>query len=180
MNQDLKQLQIELAQALQGLTRTQTQSTPTTHPEKWSIQQIVQHLILSYESTQSFLQQHLITGVPTRIKLTLTHRFGQVLVLNLGYLPNGREAPAMVVPSAADAPLPGDEILIKATAALFEMDTLLEQNRLLFGSKRFATHFVLGPLSANQWARFHLIHGRHHTRQIHAIRKQQRVGPRRA
>jgi hypothetical protein len=34
---------------------------------------------------------------------------------------------------------------------------------------------VLGPLSAQQWRRFHQVHGQHHLRQIHAIRAEHGV-----
>jgi hypothetical protein len=29
---------------------------------------------------------------------------------------------------------------------------------------------ILGPLTIRQWRKFHLIHGRHHIKQIRAIR----------
>jgi hypothetical protein len=32
---------------------------------------------------------------------------------------------------------------------------------------------VLGPLSMQQWRKFHLIHGRHHLKQIARIRAEQ-------
>ncbi len=43
----------------------------------------------------------------------------------------------------------------------------------LFGSRRRSVrHMILGPLSLAQWRRFHLVHGRHHIRQIAAIRAE--------
>ena len=47
----------------------------------------------------------------------------------------------------------------------------IDQAEKAFGSTRCLSHFILGPLSAAQWRRFHLTHGAHHARQITAIRR---------
>jgi hypothetical protein len=49
---------------------------------------------------------------------------------------------------------------------LAAMDDLLVQCERQFGRKSFATHQVLGPLSAAQWRRFHFVHSRHHLKQV--------------
>jgi hypothetical protein len=175
MDDDLKKLKYELAKALRGLSAEQTQLTPTNHPDKWNIQQIIQHLVLSYESTIAMFRDRLIKGVPTNRKLTAKNFFAQTLLLNLGYFPKGRQAPPLVSPSDSEPPLSGDELRAKAFGSLAEMDKILEANYRLFGRRRCTPHFVLGPLSVLQWYRFHFLHGRHHTRQIEAIRKQHRL-----
>jgi hypothetical protein len=53
------------------------------------------------------------------------------------------------------------------------MDTRIRIAEQLFGThRRSVRHMLLGPMSLAQWRRFHLVHGRHHIRQIAAIRTE--------
>ena len=49
MHEDLRKLDTAVTAALRGLDARTTQATPLAHPEKWSIQQIVEHLLHTYE-----------------------------------------------------------------------------------------------------------------------------------
>jgi len=176
MDPILQQLQREIAISLQGLDATQTQIRPSTaNPDKWSIQQIVQHLILTYANTEIAINGRLTKGAPTRAQPTLQQRIRQYAVTSLGYFPGGREAPSPVCPPDCSLPLSGEELSHKAAVGLARIDQLFAQAESLFGSRRAISHVVLGPLSIYQWRRFHLIHGRHHLRQIRAIRTVHRV-----
>jgi hypothetical protein len=59
--------------------------------------------------------------------------------------------------------------------ALSCLDDRIKRARALFGGRPFASHIILGPLSASQWTRFHLVHGRHHIKQIRLIRRDHGV-----
>jgi hypothetical protein len=48
MNTTLHRLQREIAFCLDGLDADQTQLQPPARPHKWTIQQIMEHLLLSY------------------------------------------------------------------------------------------------------------------------------------
>jgi hypothetical protein len=37
--------------------------------------------------------------------------------------------------------------------------------------KSIAEHPILGPLTADEWRKFHWVHGRHHARQIIRLKK---------
>lgn len=172
MNSTLHQLQREIASSLRGLDATQTQLRPPSRPGKWSIQQIVEHLLLSYTGTEMALDARLIKGAPTRAKPALLQRFGQYTVIHLGYFPTGRKAPPLVTPPETTHPLSGEELSHAAAEHLTRVDTLCTEAEKLFGAtNRCASHMILGPLSVNQWRRFQLIHGEHHLKQIVAIRK---------
>jgi hypothetical protein len=42
-----------------------------------------------------------------------------------------------------------------------------------FGSRiKVLDHPILGPLSIDQWRRFHLVHGLHHVKQIRRLRRE--------
>lgn len=176
MDPILQQLQREIAASLQGLDATQTQIRPSaTNPDKWSIQQIAQHLTLTYANTEVAVNGRLVKGTPTRTQPTLQQRIRQYAVTTLGYFPSGREAPSPVCPPACSQPLSGEDLAQEAATGLARIDQLFAQAESLFGSSRSISHVVLGPLSIHQWRRFHLIHGRHHMQQIRAIRAARRI-----
>jgi hypothetical protein len=176
MNSILQQLQIEIASSLNGLDATQTQLRPPSQPDKWSIQQIVEHLLLTYSSTATAISARLAKGTPTRAKPTLPQRVFGYAVTRYGYFPNGRQAPSMVIPEPNSQPLSGETLAQSATERLTHLDQLFAQAETLFGhASRCASHAILGPLKIQQWRRFQLIHGEHHLKQIVAIRKAHKV-----
>jgi Protein of unknown function (DUF1569) len=171
MNSTLLQLQGEIASSLRGLDATQTQLHPRS-PDKWSIQQIIEHLLLTYSSTETVINTRLEKRTPTRAKPTLTHRVFCHAVTRWGYFPTGRAAPPLVSPQPTTHPLSGVDLTHAAAEHLAHLDQLLAEAETLFGpNSRCATHAVIGPLTTNQWRRFHLVHGEHHLKQIAAIRK---------
>jgi hypothetical protein len=171
MHEILERLDSELAASLHGLDTRQTQLAPKTHLEKWTIQQIVHHLLLTYQSTARLLQTRIDKGSPTKARPTVLHRVQQLAVVSLGYFPRRRMAPAEVTPSVPVSLSNGDELTRKVRVCLSQMDQAAEQAEQLFGNGRCASHFILGPMSAVQWRRFHLVHGSHHAKQILEIRK---------
>ena len=175
MPSDLQRLQDEFSAALAGLSATQTQATPAAHPEKWSIQQIVEHLLQTYRATITAIQVRLDKRTPTRAAPTLQQRVGQFLVIDLGRFPRGRPAPAAVSPSLPSSLRSGEELVSHLSRELAELETVAAAGERLFANRRAVSHMILGPLSLPQWRRFHLIHGRHHMRQIKAIRRDHRI-----
>jgi hypothetical protein len=175
MNPVLEQLQIEISDAVYGLDSVQTQATPTAHPDKWTIQQIVEHLCLTYGSTAEMIGKRLAKGSPTKRKPTVQQRIAQLACIQFGYFPGGRRAPEDVTPSNSQPPRTGDELTCSAADHLTRVDQVLNEAEAIFGAERCVTHQVLGPLSVNQWRRFHLVHGDHHVRQILAIRAGRKI-----
>lgn len=171
MNSTLSKLDHEIAASLLGLNSAQTQLRLNNDPACWSIQQIVQHLLLTYDSTAAALESRLAKGRPTLSKPTPQHRLTQFLVLTLGRIPSGQQAPPQVTPDQPRTSLSSEQLSREAAKGLLRLDHILDQAEDIFGSIPCQSHFVLGPLSASQWRRFHLTHGRHHIRQILAIRR---------
>lgn len=170
---DLGQLNHAIAYSLRGLDSSQTQLRPRKRRNRWSIQQIVEHLLLTYSSTEETIGARLAKGRPTRTKPGLMQHISQYTVIRLGYFPRGRKAPALVTPPAETAtPLSGEDLAHRVREQLLRLHELCNDAEKVFGEKRFANHHVLGPLSVAQWRRFHLVHGEHHARQILAIRKE--------
>jgi hypothetical protein len=171
MSPTLHQLETKLSAALHNLSSSQTQLRLTDDPSCWTIQQIVQHLLMTYRSTASSFESRLAKGTPTLSHPTPVHRTAQFIVITLGLMPGRRKAPPEVTPSASSPPLSGDDLAASAHEALTHLDDLIYRAEKSFGRARCQSHFVLGPLTASQWRAFHLSHGKHHIRQIAAIRR---------
>ena len=171
MRANLILLESELATVLEGLNARECQLTPMLHPHKWNVQQIVEHLILTYRSTVEVLQVRLERGRPTQAHPSLQQRLGHLYLIRLGYFPNGRLAPAHVAPNLPASLSDGPALTARIHSALQTLDEVAGQAEAIFGNTACASHAVLGPLSISQWVRFHLVHGRHHVKQIRKIRQ---------
>jgi hypothetical protein len=177
LDRNLELLKEELARALRGLSERSTQLRPrdSTIAEKWNIQQIAGHLLLTYAATTAAVDARIARGAPTKGRPSPIQWIAQFAVIRLGQFPKGRTAPEPVQPKP-DAALSGDELAARIASAIGRMDDRLQVGDMAFGSSRRAiSHMVLGPLSIRQWRRFHLIHGRHHLKQIIAIRAEHGV-----
>jgi DinB superfamily len=173
MPNELTLLQAELERSLAGLTDQQTQLRPRLDSRRWHIQQIVGHLLLTYALTITAMDTQIAKATRTRARLSLAQRLWQFVVLRLGWLPRQRKAPAITTPDPNVPPANGDQLRAALDAALAAMDARIAAAEQLFGRRRRAVrHMILGPLSLTQWRRFHLVHGRHHIRQIAAIRAE--------
>jgi len=176
MKDHLELLREELEVALGGLDSQQTQLQPVGEQGKWTVQQIVGHLLKTYAATEKAMEARVAKGQPTRAKVTVVQRVSQFALLRAGYFPQGRVAPEVVCAAAGEDAAPSGVLIAQLDLALFAMDRKLAETEALFGrNARSVNHMVLGPLSIDQWAKFHLAHGRHHIKQISAIRRQHGV-----
>ena len=174
MHEDLRRLETEVTKALDGLNMIQTQATPLSNPDKWSIQQIVEHLLTTYRGSIPAIQARVEKGSGTRARPTFRQRVGQFLIITLGRFPKGRTAPAAVSPSLPPTTRDGADLAQRVGAELVRLDEVTARGERIFGDRRAVSHIILGPLSMQQWRRFHLIHGLHHVQQIRAIRREHR------
>jgi len=160
MASDLELLRRELEGALGETTETGMNQAPTG---KWNSAQILEHLFLSYKGTNYGLGKCLEKGAPLATSATLKQRLGTLLVVNFGYMPKGREAPKRAIPQG----MPAAEVRAAVLVAIEKMEAGLAECERRFGiGTAIMDHPFLGPLTASQWRKFHLVHGRHHARQI--------------
>jgi len=157
------QIRDAVANSIDGLTESEMRR----HPEgKWDTAAILEHLALTYGSTARVMQKCLREQRPLATSATLKHRVARGLVLKLSYIPSGRQAPKQVVPAGIGAKEARELIF----ANLEKMDEALAQCEQCFGSKvKIADHPVLGPIRISGWRKFHLLHTRHHMKQIEAL-----------
>lgn len=166
MHNSLESIQREVDQAVAGLDPQQL----AWHPEgKWSAAAILEHLSLTYSGTAKNLQRSLQAGGPRAARPTFRQRVITFVLTGLRYMPHGRQAPAGVVPQGASP----QTVLPELRRALAAADDAISRCEAQFGSpSRIATHPILGPLTARQWRLFHLVHARHHLKQIARLRRQ--------
>jgi hypothetical protein len=143
------------------------------HDERhWSAQDLIQHLVLVCRSTSRVLETRLQRGKPTRGHSSVVQRLLQIVVLTFGRIPLGTPAPPFARPGQLSwPPMNGNELLEILRQEMEQMDHCLDDCRHAFGIQRAATHFLLGPLRADQWRRFHVVHCRHHLQQLSRIEK---------
>jgi glutathione S-transferase len=164
MHPTMNQIRDAIANCTHGLSEVQMRK----HPEgKWDTAAILEHLALTYSSTARVMQKCLAAGHPTAGSPTLQHRMRCLVVLKLNFIPRGREAPKHVVPSLA---MSGQEARELIFSNLESMDKVFAECEQSFGGTiKLADHPVLGPISLSGWRKFHLLHTRHHVKQIDAV-----------
>jgi hypothetical protein len=161
----LQRLQAEIAAAVAGLSAEQLKQHP---PGKWCTGEVLEHLYLTYTGTVKGFERVAQAGKPLATTQTWTQRGRTLVVVAFGYLPSGRQAPKVARPRG----LPPEKVLAEIGQKISEMDENIARCEEKFGSRRkLLDHPVLGPLTAAQWRKFHLVHGLHHVKQIQRLRE---------
>ena len=171
MDSTLQRVQEAIEAAAGGMSAGQL----VQHPEgKWSAAGILEHLSITFGGTARLMRKCLEGGKPLASASTLKQRLAVMLVTGWGYFPTGRPAPEFSRPKGLD----GETALHTILQNLATMDQALAECEQRFGSAvKIADHVVLGPLTIPQWRRFHLVHTRHHMKQIERLRQSDVVPP---
>lgn len=166
MDPRLKRLQEEITAATANLSSSQL----TWHtPGKWCTSEILEHLYLTYTGTAKGFARVIEAGKPLGRVPTWKHRIEAMIVVRLRYMPSGREAPAVARPRG----IPPEKIVAEIASVLAAMDEVMARCAAIFGARtRVLDHPILGPFSVSQWRIFHLVHGRHHLKQIGRLRRE--------
>jgi hypothetical protein len=165
MNPDLKMLFDALRESTEGLAEAQL----AWHPEgKWCIAEVLEHLNMTYAATTKGLELRLAQGAKAGNR-TLKNAIQQFVVLDVGYFPHGRKAPAVAAPQS----VPDCAKIVSTTLNNLEiMAKKIEEAQTKFGPKDLIMdHPVLGPFTVPQWPRFHRVHGLHHVKQIENLKR---------
>jgi hypothetical protein len=68
--------------------------------------------------------------------------------------------------------LPADKVQKEIGAKIEAMDAIITQCEVLHGSRvNILGHPILGPLNTRQWRKLHMVHGRHHQKQLVWLRQ---------
>ena len=160
----LDKLKQSLESAVEGMSSEQLSWHP---PGKWCAAEVLEHLYLTYTGTIRGFEKVIESGRPLASQASLTHHLRTFVVVGLGHLPEGHKAPANTQPKELAAEKVWDETGAKIAA----MDEIMAQCEARFGrGVKLLDHPILGPLTAGQWRKFHLVHGRHHQKQLLRLR----------
>jgi len=135
---------------------------------KWTPAQIVEHLALGLTlSAATFLSRRNHAPMKRRPR-TPAEKIARLFIFGLRWFPPGRKSPERTTPPP--------QIDRKAAEAHFlaGLEAWDQVDRALLPERRadlFVKHPRMGDLTVEEWMRFHVIHARHHAKQI-----QQRVG----
>src|SRR5271170_8373348 len=118
MDSHLKKLQGALSEATAGMSAEER----SWHPAgKWCVEEVLEHLYLTYAGTIRGFTRALEAGKLPAVRATLGQRARILLVVGLGYMPEGRSAPAGVVPRGSTGVKVREEIGTK----IAEMDEII-------------------------------------------------------
>jgi hypothetical protein len=153
-----------LREAIAGVTREMSSEQLTRKLDgKWSAAEVLEHLYLTYTGTQKAFERCLKAGRPLAGIPTFKQRVSATAVTAFGYFPSGRKSPEPVLPKG----MPAEKIVAVIGSQIAAMDMAIAQCEERYGSRiKVLDHPILGPLTARQWRKFHLAHGRHHVKQI--------------
>jgi Protein of unknown function (DUF1569) len=161
----LDKLKQSLESAVEGMSSEQLSWHP---PGKWCASEVLEHLYLTYTGTIKGFERVVTSGRPLASRPSLAHRVLTFVVVGLGHMPAGRKAPAVVEPKG----LPTEKVRNEIGAKIVEMDAIIARCEARFGRwVHVLDHPILGPLTAPQWRKLHLVHGRHHQRQLLRLRE---------
>ena len=165
MDSRLEKLKEDLESAVEGMSSEQL----NWHlPGKWCAAEVLEHLYLTYAGTIKGFEKVITSGKPLATRASMAHRVLTFVIVGLGRMPAGRKAPAMAQPRG----LPPEQVRNEIGAKLVAMDAILAQCEARFGRRlKLLDHPILGPLTATQWRKLHLVHGRHHQKQLLRLRE---------
>ena len=147
------------------LSQEEAQIPPTPGQGRWCAQQILEHLILSYELTSNELSKQIKSGRIPRNRRNLLEFLLRVQTIGLGYMPSGIPSMRALRPSEF-VPEAGAAVAARFLAAAEEMDVLLVACRKTFGIQACGEHPFFGVMRVDEWRRYHAIHARHHLPQL--------------
>ncbi|HEV8303727.1 MAG TPA: DinB family protein [Gemmatimonadales bacterium] len=130
---------------------------------KWTPAQIVEHLALGLESSGARFKERRARPPMVRRPRTFAETLAKLFIFGLRRFPPGRRAPEGATP-APRVERAAAEGRFRIGLALWEevaRDVLPARPHDLF-----VKHPRLGDLTMDEWMRFHVIHARHHARQI--------------
>lgn len=173
MDSELQSVCEEYRARLAGRPVEWCQLHPHGDDGAWSAQDLIEHLVLALRSSAHVLQARIEKGRPSRASATLIQRLRRTFVFTFRKLPRGAPAPPFVHPGQLHwQPMDGSTLAEQLSREMEAIETVLAATCERFGSRRAAAHFLLGPLSAEEWRIFHVIHCRHHLEQLQRIEQQ--------
>lgn len=165
MSPELEHIRREVERLTHGWSESDWQNALASNR---TCRQILEHLLLSYSSTTQDVLNVMEVGRPLGGKPTWSHRWRTLCVAKLGLLP------WEFVPLRQPPPKDGleSDSLRRFYDTLVALDATLSDAERRFGNRvKLLDHPILGPLSVQEWRRYHRAHAKHHLRQMKRARR---------
>jgi hypothetical protein len=170
MHPVLKSALVPLAEQIETLSLEEMQVPPLPGQGRWSPQQIIEHLILTYDLTTNSVSRHLKSGRVPKNRRSLLEFVLRVQTIGLGYIPDGVPSIRALRPNNFK-PESGSDVAIRFLERAESMDKQLVAARKKFGIQACGEHPFFGVMRVDEWRRYHAIHAGHHAVQLrNAIR----------
>jgi uncharacterized protein DUF1569 len=158
----------ELKQVLETAVGSLSSEQMHWHADgKWCAAEVLEHLYLTYTGTTKGFERALEAGKPLVTQASPRQRMRRLIVLGFNYFPVGRKAPKNTEPRG----LPAEKVREEFGQKIAAMDEMIARCEVRLGRGKLLDHPILGPLTGAQWRKFHLVHGRHHVKQILRLRE---------
>src|SRR2546427_607067 len=135
---------------------------------KWPPAQTVTHLARGLALAPETFQPRKNHAPMNRRPGTPAEKIAKLFIFGLRSFPPGRKAPERTTPASQIDRASAEAHFLAAVEAWDQVDRALLPERR---ADLFVKHPRMGDLTVEEWMRFHLIHARHHARQI-----RQRLG----
>ena len=135
---------------------------------KWTPAQIVEHLALGLTLSAETFQARKSHAPMKRRPRTPAEKIAKLFIFGFRWFSPGRKSPERTTPPAQIDRRTAEAHFLAAVEAWDQVDRALLPERQ---ADLFVKHPRMGDLTVEEWMRFHVIHARHHAKQI-----RQRVG----
>lgn len=158
----------ELSKSLESSTAGMSDADLLRAPEgKWCVAQILEHLRLTYTGTAKMLERNRDLPAVDPAPLDERATAGRHLIFEEGGFFSGLQAPSFATPKTP----PDLTVRTRVLEDLNRLSGLINEAEQRRGRDAIlGNHFALGPLTGDQWRKFHYVHGSHHVKQIEKLR----------
>lgn len=158
----------ELSKTLEAATSGMSDDAMLQAPEgKWCAAEVLEHLRLTYTGTAKMLEKNRDKGAVEESPIDERVRAARQLIFEQEKFFEGLQAPPFATPKTP----PDPQVRVRIQEDLHRLAALLDEAELRLGKDaNLGNHFALGPLNGEQWRHFHFEHGRHHAKQLEALR----------
>ena len=132
-------------------------------PGKWNSAQIVEHLAMGLEWSAAGFEERRARDPMVRRPLTIPQRVARLFAMHMEWIPPGLKAPSRAIPT------PHVERAIAEARFRRGIERNLELAQLLLPARAFdlfVKHPRMGDLTLREWMDFHVVHARHHAKQM--------------
>ena len=130
---------------------------------QWTPAQIVEHLALGLTVSAETFHKRRNHAPMSRRRRTPAEQVARFFIFGLRWFPPRRKAPERTTPSPHVSRASAEAHFLAGVELWDQVDRALLPERR---ADLFVKHPRMGDLTIEEWMRFHLIHARHHARQI--------------